>query len=154
MYRVGNLKARAAPSGDFSAESSGEDCSSTTSLSKWAAAAQPLKLAPLSVMMKFIHSCKMNYNAAHLHHIFALRASMDSTRMDQIAAFLAVVETGSFTAAARVEGRDASILSRRVSALETNLGERFLDRSTRHVSPTSASLRFYQRIRAALAAMH
>jgi DNA-binding transcriptional LysR family regulator len=89
----------------------------------------------------------------YANHILALRASMDGTRMDEIAAFLAVVEMGSFTAAARVVGRDASIISRRISALETSLGARLLERSTRHVSPTGAGLRFYERMRAATAAM-
>jgi DNA-binding transcriptional LysR family regulator len=104
-------------------------------------------------MAESINSCMIDYNMGTLQHTLALRASMDGTRMDEIAAFLAVVETGSFTSAARVVGRDASIISRRVSALETNLGVRLLERSTRHVSPTGAGVRFYERMRAATAAM-
>jgi DNA-binding transcriptional LysR family regulator len=104
-------------------------------------------------MAESIDCCIVDYNMVDLQHTFALRASMDGTRMDEIAAFLAVVEAGSFTSAARVLGRDASIISRRVSALETNRGVRLLERSTRHVSPTGAGVRFYERMRAATAAM-
>jgi DNA-binding transcriptional LysR family regulator len=78
---------------------------------------------------------------------------MDGARMDEIAAFLAVVETHSFTAAGRLLTRDASIVSRRISALERRLGVRLLERSTRHVAPTEIGLRFYKRMDAAAAAM-
>jgi DNA-binding transcriptional LysR family regulator len=78
---------------------------------------------------------------------------MDGARMDEIAAFLAVVEARSFTGAARLLGRDASIISRRVSALEGRLGVRLLERSTRHVAPTEAGARFNERMLAAAVAM-
>jgi DNA-binding transcriptional LysR family regulator len=78
---------------------------------------------------------------------------MDGSNMDEIAAFLAVVAARSFTVAGRVLGRDASIVSRRVSALETRLGVRLLERSTRHVAPTAAGSRLHERMEAALADM-
>jgi DNA-binding transcriptional LysR family regulator len=65
---------------------------------------------------------------------------MDGSQMDEIATFLAVVEARSFTIAGRALGRDASIVSRRVSALEARLGVRLLERSTRHVAPTRGRL--------------
>jgi DNA-binding transcriptional LysR family regulator len=73
--------------------------------------------------------------------------------MDEIAAFMAVVETRSFTAAARLLQRDASVVSRRVTALEGRLGVRLLERSTRHVAPTEAGLRFNGQVVAASIAM-
>lgn len=71
---------------------------------------------------------------------------MDSAQADQTNAFLAVLETGSFTAAGRKLGRDGSVISRRVAALETRLGIRLLERSTRRVSATEAGTRFRARI--------
>jgi DNA-binding transcriptional LysR family regulator len=75
---------------------------------------------------------------------------MDSVEADQAAAFLAVVETGSFSAAGRKLGRDGSVVSRRVAALEARLGIRLLERSTRRVSPTEAGIRFRDRMRDAM----
>ncbi|MFD1623956.1 LysR family transcriptional regulator [Azospirillum griseum] len=71
---------------------------------------------------------------------------MGSANADQAAAFQAVVETGSFALAGRRLGRDASVVSRRVTALETRLGIRLLERSTRRVTPTEAGLRYFARL--------
>lgn len=73
--------------------------------------------------------------------------------MDEIAAFLAVVETRSFTAAGKLLERDPSIISRRVSTLEGRLGVRLLERMTRHVAPTEAGARFNEQMVAATIAM-
>lgn len=75
---------------------------------------------------------------------------MDSIEADQTEAFLAVLETGSFSAAGRRLGRDGSVVSRRVAALETRLGIRLLERSTRRVAATEAGALFRARIREAL----
>ncbi len=50
--------------------------------------------------------------------------------------FLSVAELGSFTQAAAVQGLPRSTLSRRIRALETALGCRLLERTTRHVRLT------------------
>jgi DNA-binding transcriptional LysR family regulator len=75
---------------------------------------------------------------------------MDSIEADQTEAFVAVLETGSFSAAGRRLGRDGSVVSRRVAALEKRLGIRLLERSTRRVAATEAGARFRDRIRAAM----
>jgi DNA-binding transcriptional LysR family regulator len=75
---------------------------------------------------------------------------MDGAQMDEMNAFLAVLETQNFTAAGRLVERDASVVSRRVTALEGRLGVRLVDRSTRRVIPTEAGSRFGERIRLAL----
>ncbi|WP_120295903.1 LysR family transcriptional regulator [Paraburkholderia sp. BL23I1N1] len=49
---------------------------------------------------------------------------MNSIEADQTEAFLAMLETGSFSAAGRRLGRDGSVVSRRVAALEMHLGIR------------------------------
>jgi DNA-binding transcriptional LysR family regulator len=78
---------------------------------------------------------------------------MTGSNLDDVAAFLAVVSTSSFTEAGRELDRDASVISRRVSALEARLGIRLLERSTRRVVPTAAGLRYSERMRAALGDM-
>jgi DNA-binding transcriptional LysR family regulator len=75
---------------------------------------------------------------------------MDSVEADQTEAFIAVLETGSFSAAGRRLGRDGSVVSRRVAALEMRLGIRLVERSTRRVAATEAGARFRDRIREAM----
>jgi DNA-binding transcriptional LysR family regulator len=67
--------------------------------------------------------------------------------MDKFAnlqAFVSVVESGSFSAAANRLTTDKSIISRRVGALETSLGVQLLQRTTRRLSLTSAGQSFYE----------
>lgn len=70
--------------------------------------------------------------------------------LEQVEAFLAVAELGSFAAAASRIGRDASAISRRVSMLEQHLGVRLLSRTTRKVALTDAGSVFYRRAQLAL----
>lgn len=70
--------------------------------------------------------------------------------LELLAAFVAVADTGSFTEAAKTLGRDASVLSRRVSQLERHLGARLLSRTTRRVALTEVGARYHQRVRAIL----
>jgi DNA-binding transcriptional LysR family regulator len=67
------------------------------------------------------------------------------SEIDEMRAFVEVVETGGFGRAAARLGLSKSIVSRRVSALESDLGARLLARTTRGVSPTEAGLEFKQR---------
>ncbi len=69
---------------------------------------------------------------------------------EQIQAFAAVAERGGFAAAGRALGRDASVISRRVDALEQRLGVRLVSRTTRRVSLTEAGARYLARVRAVL----
>lgn len=70
-------------------------------------------------------------------------ARLEAERM-----FVAVVETGSFTAAAGRAGTRSGQASKLVARLEAELGVRLLDRTTRSVAPTEAGLIYYQRLRA------
>lgn len=72
-------------------------------------------------------------------------------QLDQIDAFAAVVEHGGFAAAARILGKDPSVLSRRIDALERRLGVRLLARTTRKVSLTEVGAVYLQKIRIVLA---
>src|SRR3954470_23915744 len=70
--------------------------------------------------------------------------------LNQISTFIQVMETGSFTAAARALGLPKSSVSRRVSALERSLRVRLLQRSTRKLMLTEAGRVYFERARAAL----
>ncbi|WP_372883035.1 LysR family transcriptional regulator [Psychromonas sp.] len=69
--------------------------------------------------------------------------------MDQLRAlkyFVKVVETGSFTKAARLFSVPPSSLSRRVADLESMLGATLLQRSTRLVKLTEIGAEYYQQV--------
>ncbi|XLM22050.1 LysR family transcriptional regulator, partial [Chromobacterium piscinae] len=65
--------------------------------------------------------------------------------------FAKVVEHGGFMAASRVLGIPKSKLSRRVAELESSLGVRLLQRTTRRLSLTEIGSQYYQRCQAMLA---
>src|SRR5438067_12969742 len=70
--------------------------------------------------------------------------------LNQVNAFVRVMESGSFTAAARALGLPKSSVSRRVSALEQSLRVRLLQRGTRKLVLTEAGRLYFERARAAL----
>ncbi|WP_186126368.1 LysR family transcriptional regulator [Burkholderia gladioli] len=73
--------------------------------------------------------------------------------MDRMAAmetFVAVVEAGSFSAAARRLKLGQPAVSKSVAQLEAHLGARLLLRSTRGLTPTDAGQRFYEHARLAI----
>lgn len=70
---------------------------------------------------------------------------MDRLESDRM--FLAVMETGSFTAAAERLGTSSGQASKLVSRLESELGVRLLNRTTRSVSPTEAGQAYFNRLR-------
>jgi hypothetical protein len=67
---------------------------------------------------------------------------LDSGRMDELAALLAVAREGTFVSAGRALQRHPTIVSRRIAALEARLGVRLLERTTRQVRLTEAGERF------------
>lgn len=74
-------------------------------------------------------------------------------KLDDIAAFAAVVETGSVSAAARRLGVAKSVVSKRVTELERGLGATLLKRSPRSVMLTDRGRTFYERARTIMAAL-
>lgn len=68
-------------------------------------------------------------------------------KLDDIEAFLTVLETGSLSAAGLRLNLSKSVISKRVSDLEKTLGARLLNRSTRGVHATDIGLEFSQRAR-------
>ena len=68
--------------------------------------------------------------------------------------FCEVVEHGGFSAAARVLGHPKSSLSAAVQRLESNLGLRLIERTTRHLRLTDAGETIYQRVKPLFIALH
>ncbi len=71
-------------------------------------------------------------------------------RLQAMTAFVRVVETGSFSAAARQLRVGQPAISKTVAQLEERLQVRLLVRSTHALSPTDAGLRFYERAKGAI----
>jgi DNA-binding transcriptional LysR family regulator len=65
--------------------------------------------------------------------------------LSDIAVFIQVVESGSFTAAAERLALSRSVVSKYISRLEDRLGARLLQRSTRRLSLTEAGQAFFSR---------
>ncbi|MEH4626487.1 LysR family transcriptional regulator [Phytobacter diazotrophicus] len=68
-------------------------------------------------------------------------------RLDCDRMFVAVIETGSFTAAAQRCGTSHGQASKLISRLESELGVNLLRRSTRSLTPTEVGMAYYERIR-------
>ncbi|MBB5408822.1 DNA-binding transcriptional LysR family regulator [Paraburkholderia sp. HC6.4b] len=66
--------------------------------------------------------------------------------LNDLAAFVSVARARGFRDAARVSGVSASSLSVAVRRLETKLGLRLLNRTTRSVAPTEAGLRLIEKL--------
>ena len=64
--------------------------------------------------------------------------------LERMAVFARVVETRSFSGAARDLGLSKSLVSKRVTQLEHSVGARLLNRTTRNMSLTEAGAMFYE----------
>lgn len=73
-----------------------------------------------------------------------------ATDIQDLLAFVAVVNAGGFREGARASGKSASSLSDAVRRMEARLGVRLLNRTTRSVVPTEAGARLMERIVPAL----
>ncbi|MEM9044541.1 MAG: LysR substrate-binding domain-containing protein [Pseudomonadota bacterium] len=75
--------------------------------------------------------------------IYAFNAQMD---LETLHTFLAVTRHGSFSEAARVRGVEPYSVSRAISALETELGVRLFERTTRRMALTEAGELYRDRV--------
>ena len=82
-----------------------------------------------------------------------LPGGLDVPVFAEMTAFVAVADGLSFVRAAERLQRDATAVSRRVRALETRLGVRLLERTTRSVALTEAGRGYLERARAVLQAI-
>ena len=72
-------------------------------------------------------------------------------RLDELAAFVAIIENGGQTAAARHLQRSLQSINRSLASLERSVGVELVSRTTRRSSPTEAGRILYHRIKPALA---
>jgi DNA-binding transcriptional LysR family regulator len=73
--------------------------------------------------------------------------------LNDIVVFARVIEAGSFTAASRLLGIPKTTVSRRIAALEREVGVRLLQRTTRSLNVTDAGRLYYEDISQALRAI-
>ncbi|WP_439485706.1 LysR family transcriptional regulator [Blastomonas fulva] len=78
---------------------------------------------------------------------------MDRDRWSGLAIFAEIVDAGSFARAAERLGLSASALSHAMRSLETKLGVRLLDRTTRSLAPTLAGEALLASLRPAIASV-
>ncbi|TWT09465.1 LysR family transcriptional regulator [Reyranella sp. CPCC 100927] len=71
-------------------------------------------------------------------------------RFEDVEAFLAIVDHGGLTAAARHLRRSLQSVSRSLAALERGVGIELVRRTTRQSTPTEAGLAFHRRVKPAL----
>ena len=79
--------------------------------------------------------------------------NMTGTEYAELAAFMAVASERSFRRAAQRLGLSPSALSHTIRALETRLGARLLNRTTRSVAPTEAGQQLFARLQPVLGEM-
>src|SRR5260370_20893008 len=79
--------------------------------------------------------------------IFLVLRKIGMNTLQNLRAFLAVVETGSFSAAARRSGLATSVLTKRVDQLEHAVRTKLFTRTTRTVTLTEAGQRWIERVR-------
>jgi DNA-binding transcriptional LysR family regulator len=75
------------------------------------------------------------------------------SKIQEMSSFAAVVEAGSFVAAAELTGLSKTAVSRHVSDLEQRLGVRLLQRTTRRLSLTDEGQTFFTRVKDVLSAI-
>src|ERR1700753_1583172 len=73
--------------------------------------------------------------------------AFDGKILSGVSVLAAVIEGGSFVKAAELIGITDSGVSRAIGRLETRLGARLLDRTTRSVSLTDEGRRFYEEVK-------
>lgn len=71
-------------------------------------------------------------------------------RLEDLDAFVATVEEGNLSAAARRLRRSLQSISRSLATLERSIGVELIRRTTRQSNPTTGGLEFYNRVRPAL----
>jgi DNA-binding transcriptional LysR family regulator len=80
--------------------------------------------------------------------------AMPSVRLDHLETFALIARCGGFRAAAAERGVSSSVMSQTLGALETTLGIRLLNRTTRSVAVTEAGERLLSRLAPALDDIH
>jgi DNA-binding transcriptional LysR family regulator len=77
-------------------------------------------------------------------------ALLHASHLDEVQAFVALAQCGSFSGAAVRLGKNSSTVSRRITALESRLGVRLVARTTRQVALTEPGTSYLARMTAVL----
>jgi DNA-binding transcriptional LysR family regulator len=99
------------------------------------------------------HAARCPCHAARLCRAAGRRnyaAGKAVSTLEDYQAFVAVVERGSLTAAARQLGRSLQAVSRALAQVERDIGVELIHRTTRRLQPTEAGIGFHARIKAVL----
>ena len=72
-------------------------------------------------------------------------------RLDELALFVAIIDAGSLSGAARRSRRSAAAATRALASLEARAGTRLVERTTRRLAPSPAGLELAERARGLLA---
>ena len=91
------------------------------------------------------------YNRRTERHIFTTNGRIAVHSLRELETFVAIVEEGSLTGAARRLGRSLQAVSRGLQTLERSIGTTLVLRTTRTSQLSEAGQRFYQRVKAVLA---
>jgi DNA-binding transcriptional LysR family regulator len=91
------------------------------------------------------------YNPSNRNKIADIMAKIGSDRTAELNALVMTIEHGGFSSAARHLGVTASAISKTVTRLESRLGVRLLNRTTRRLTPTPEGEAFFARGRRILA---
>jgi DNA-binding transcriptional LysR family regulator len=98
------------------------------------------------IWLKYIHSAvsKRYNNSTHLLVFVSNRKALLMDKFRQISTFVEVVARGSLSAAARAEGIAPAMIGRRLDALESRLGVKLLQRTTRRLALTDEGAAFLE----------
>lgn len=105
---------------------------------------------PRSVRSRSASPNSVQENIGPPWHASGTVADTNGLDLNQVAAFVRVIEAGSFTAAARILGLPKSSVSRRITSLEDSLRVRLIQRGTRQLVLTEAGRLYFEQARAAL----
>src|SRR5689334_18083062 len=82
-----------------------------------------------------------------IHYTHSMKEKVSGRALGAVRALVLAADTGSLTAAGRRLGLTPSAVSKQLSRLETELGARLLERTTRRVRPTAAGRTLVARAR-------
>jgi DNA-binding transcriptional LysR family regulator len=94
-------------------------------------------------------SCLWNKESGRLQNEYqrSINGTITMQDLNDYALYAEVIRNGGFAAAGRALNMPKSTLSRRIAALETRLGVRLIERSTRRFRVTEVGQAFYERCR-------
>lgn len=91
------------------------------------------------------HAPFIVYDVQQSQILFIMSNDISLSNLSAMVAFATIVDTGSFSGAAKLLGCSKAAISRQIARLEETNGVRLLHRTTRKVTPTPAGNEYYTR---------